>query len=152
MLELVDELLTFFPRGIPRSLLQALPLHNGRSSRTEEIRERLEALARSLSPDTVLYRAFCEPDAWAYSDVPVGGSGDSGRLEKEMMEVLGLTVHSARGYVQGPQVYYLPAPTRLAQAQQEFEEWLKTGTLPDSGVTAGTPRTPALLPPTAAGS
>lgn len=68
MLELVDELLAFFPRGLPRSLLQALPLHNGRSSRTEEIRERLEALARSLSPDTVLYRAFCEPDAWAVCD------------------------------------------------------------------------------------
>ena len=150
MTVLVKELLVFFPRGLPRSLLESLPLHKGKNARKDCIRPQLEALAKTCSATSALHLALCRPGEWPFASVTTAGSGSDRAGEQELMEDLGLHCVHVTGHGKGKKVYYVPDKSVAGQAQEEFEEWLKSGTHPGTGA-ASTPGTPVLLPPTAGG-
>ncbi|MGY2892848.1 hypothetical protein [Deinococcus sp. UYEF24] len=144
MTELALDLLRIFPSGLPRALLQALPIHKGTGKRKQQVYERLTALAADLGPDSPLHQAMCAPDQWAYTDVRPGGTGNGSKIEKEAMEAAGLSKAKVTGNVQGSQIYYLPDPALAEKAQQDFEHWLAAGERPAHPAerAAGTPEAP----------
>ncbi|EYB69675.1 hypothetical protein DEIPH_ctg004orf0212 [Deinococcus phoenicis] len=104
---LTSELLAFFPNGLARPLLDALPRHPARSKKAQEARQRLQVWALTLDPSSHLYRSFHDERAWEYNDVAVGGGKHDGQLLESVMQALGLeacrgtgsqlTVYMARG-------------------------------------------------------
>ena len=149
MTVLVKELLVFFPKGLPRSLLESLPLHKGENARKDRIRAQLEALAKTCPATSALHLALCRPGEWPFASVTKAGSGSDRAGEQELMEDLGLHLVRVTGRGKGKKVYYVPDTSVTKKAQEEFEEWLRVGTLPSPGAPASTLGTPALLSPTA---
>jgi len=143
MTSLVKELLVFFPSGLPRSLLESLPLHKGKNNCKDRIRVRLQHLAKSCPPTSALYLAICRPEEWPYTSVTMAGSGKSRNVEQKLMEDLGLHHIHLPGPENGRLVYYVPDLLVAKHAQQEFDEWFKTGSLPGSEVAVSIPNFPS---------
>ncbi|WP_157451831.1 hypothetical protein [Deinococcus aquatilis] len=133
---LVDELSSLFPNGLPRKLLEGLPLHSGTSNTKADVEAQLHRLAVTRPPDSPLRLALLTPNEWQYGSVvhTPASTGDGSRMERELMETLGYQQVKVMGQGKGGQTIYVRDPLKKEQAQAEFKVWLSTGSLPGSSI------------------